>query len=250
MPKIKTYIYFIIIFAALGAACKSLRYQTSRIEYTQYELDALKMGSNSALDSMLKPYGDSVDKAMNVYLGTLSSTLVKASPNGTLGLFITDAYLTQAQLKFNRKVDVAIMNSGGIRLNSLEAGPVTRGKIFELMPFDNLMVLLELKGSLLKNLFDQHASKGGWPISGATYTIASQKAENILIDGKPLDLEKTYTIATSDYVANGGDENNLLVSIPQINIGYLQRDALIEYTTSFGLQQKNIPLPDSNRIKR
>ena len=103
--------------------------------------------------------------------------LEKKKQGNTLGFFITDAYLEMAKQKLDPKVDAAFMNSGGIRLPEMPAGAITQGKIFELMPFDNLMVLLKVKGSLLKQYLDTLAANEGVIESGITMQIDEMRNE-------------------------------------------------------------------------
>lgn len=181
---------------------------------------------------LLKPYHDSVERSMSEVLGTTAAALDKMQPSGSLGNFMADAVLAMAAKNFNTNVDFAIVNYGGIRSTQLAKGTVTRGKVFELMPFDNLMVLQKLSAQQVQQLFDYIAARGGWPIAGASFVIKDKKATNILVGGKPLEANKEYTLANSDYVANGGDNADFLKPIPQINSGYLIRDALIAYVRS------------------
>ncbi len=241
----KLLIPVVLLTIALFTACTSPRFVPATLQYASLEMDPKKTGESEALKIMLKPYGDSVDKTMNITLGSLQEEMTKSWPECSLGAFMTDAYLKIATEKFNQKVDFALMNYGGIRLGSLPAGPVTRGKIFELMPFDNVLVLLKMTGNQVQDLLNDISSKGGWPIAGGRYTIADKKAINILIGGKPLEPEKIYVLATSDYIANGGDESSVLKNIPQTTIGYLQREALIAYVKSYEAQNKSVPYVDS-----
>ncbi len=194
---------------------------------------------DTTLDNFLKPYRDKMKGEMDVVIGFSTKTLYKARPESVLGNFMTDAMLTMAKEKFNRNVDAAFLNYGGIR-NSLSQGDVTVGNVFELMPFDNLIVLQEVKGSALKEFADLTARSGGWPCSGISYQIKDKAAVNILINGEPLDINKIYTIANNDYVANGGDDAQMLKVIKQINMGYLYRDALIEYIKRLTKQGKPV----------
>lgn len=238
-----------IIIAALLAACSSTRWVPARIQYDLYEVQAAAQ-QDSALASLLAPYADSVNKTMNREIGYLATSLTKSWPSCSLGQFMTDAYLQEAQKAYGRRVDMAFMNTGGIRMNSMEPGPITVGKIYELMPFDNLMILLELKGSQLAQFLHHLAVRGGWPVSGGTYRIEGKQAVDIKIAGQPLQPEHTYTIAVSDYVANGGDDSNVLRDIPQINNGYLQRDAILAYVHSLTQAGKQLEAPPAANVLR
>jgi 2',3'-cyclic-nucleotide 2'-phosphodiesterase (5'-nucleotidase family) len=237
---------FLILLFVSVFSCGPRYFAPVQLSVYNYSLEGSKQGEQKEMLTMLKPYSDSVNKSMNLVLGTLEVQLTKSWPLCSLGNFMSDAYLEAGEKKFGRKVDVAAMNTGGIRLNTLEPGPISRGKIFELMPFDNLLVLLELSGTQMQAFLDHLASRGGWPLAGAVFTIENKKATHVLIGGKPIDPGAKYTLATSDYVANGGDDSNVLKGLTQINVGYLQRDAIIEYVK----EHKTIGLPEGNRLIR
>jgi hypothetical protein len=63
-----------------------------------------------------------------------------------------------------------------------------------------------------------------------------------------LDENATYTIANSDYVANGGSDCAMLKNIPKQDMGYLLRDAIIEYVSAFAQQGKPIEAKMENRV--
>jgi 2',3'-cyclic-nucleotide 2'-phosphodiesterase (5'-nucleotidase family) len=175
-------------------------------------------------------------------------TLDKKQPEGTLGNVLADAMLAMAKDNYKTNVDLAIMNAGGIRLPSIAAGNITRGKIYELSPFDNVLVLLKVKGEVLQQLVDVAALKGGWPCAGISYQMKNKKAVNIVIGGTPLNVDATYTIALVDYIANGGDNCDMLRNIPQQNNGYLFRDAVIQYFSKMQQQGKQINGSLENRV--
>ncbi|MES2849503.1 MAG: 5'-nucleotidase, partial [Bacteroidota bacterium] len=149
---------------------------------------------------------------------------------------------------FKTNVDASFINNGGIRLPSIAAGNITRGKIFELSPFDNMIVLLKVDGKTLHQFLDTVASKGGWPSAGCTYQLKYKRAVNINVDGKPIQDNSEYTIALTDYVANGGDNCDMLKTIPQQTNGYLFRDAVIEYFADMQKQGKKLTAKIENRV--
>ncbi len=216
-------------------------------EYINYRIEPT-VPRDSSMHAMLRPYRDSIESTMNEVVGRASATLEKKQPNGSLGFFMADAMLFGAREKLGLPVHVSFVNNGGIRIQQLPKGDVTRGKIFELMPFDNLVVVQELKGSELQQLLDHTASRGGWPLAGLTMEIKDKKAVNVLINGAPLDPARTYLVANSDYVANGGDDANVLRNIPQKNVGYLLRDAIFDYIRHLKLQGQDITAKEENRV--
>ena len=185
---------------------------------------------------------------MNDVGGFATQNMDKGQPECALGNFMVDAFFIMAREKYNVPVDVAFLNHGGIRLTQLPAGNVTRGKIIELMPFDNLLIIQKLKGDVLQQFLDLTAAKGGWPVAGMTMEIKDKKAVNVKIGGKPLDPNATYTTVNSDFLANGGDNADMLRNIPQITNGYLMRDALFDYIIRLKKEGKNISATTENRV--
>jgi len=234
--------------AILMAGCSSKIYQAESLAYKGYRIEGTAKKDPKLLQ-LLQPYRDSVNKSMNDIIGTVTNSLERAQPEGTLGNFTSDAMRAIAINKYKRPVDIAFVNHEGIRLTQLAAGPVTIGKVFELMPFDNLLILQELKGSVLQTLLDHISEMGGWPVSGATWRIHNKKAVDVVVNGKPLELNATYTVANSDYIANGGDDCSMLKPIPQINNGYLMRDALIVYIQELTAAGKTIGGTMEGRVK-
>ena len=244
MKKLVHLSFFIILLAQLS--CNSV-FQSQNVKYLDYRIQSRNQ-SDSALLTIMKPYADRVNKSMNEVVGFAETTLEKKQPESTLGNFMADALLIMASEKYSMNVDAAFVNYGGVRLTQLPSGPVTKGKIFELMPFDNLLVLQKIKGDSLQKFLDLTAERGGWPMAGLKMEIKDKKAMKVIIAGKPLDFSATYTIANSDFIANGGDNTDMLRSVPQISNGYLMRDALFDYIKKLKQQGKNISANEENRI--
>lgn len=241
MRKFSVYPLLIAIFFAVSC---NTSYKAENVQYSQYRIQQHDEGSRS-LVSIVKPYSDSVNKLMNVVIGYNEFPLEKKKEGNTLGFFMTDAYLQMAKQKMDPKVDVAFMNSGGVRLPDIPAGPITQGKIFELMPFDNLMVLLKIKGSLLKQYLDTLTADEGAIESGMSMQIVNKTVQQILIGGKPLDLNADYTIVHSDYVVMN---TNLLKNINRKTNGYLLREALLDYVKLINGQNKKVTVTNIERV--
>lgn len=236
----------LLFFPVLITACNKA-YLPSKANYLDYSITSA-LPKDSALLVLLKPYSDSVNSSMNNVISEVEKSLEKKQPEGSLGNFMADAMFFSAKEKFSVPVDAAFVNYGGIRITQLAQGAVTRGKIFELMPFDNIVVLQKLKGTELQQFLDLVAERGGWPSAGITMQIKDKKAINVHVGGKPLDPNATYTVANSDYVANGGDNADMLKVLPQQNIGYLFRDAIFDYIKSLQSKGKNISANIENRV--
>ena len=236
----------ILVSFLAGLSCNT-SYRSSSMKYESYKIsDSLQ--KDSSVIQFLQPYSINVDKTMNGVIGVADENLDKGLPESKLGNFMVDAMFVMAEEKYAVKVDAAFLNHGGIRLNQLAAGDVTVGKVFELMPFDNILIIQKLKGDVLLQFLDLVASMGGWPVSGITMQIKNKKAVNVMIGGLPIDLKKEYVTANSDFVANGGENADMLKPFPQIINGYLVRDALFDYIKRLKNQGKNISAKIEKRV--
>ncbi len=237
---------FLFLITSWLFSCQTF-YQPQTVKYKDYRLTQTSK-QDGALNTALKPYTDSVNKNMNDIIAVAEEELVKRQPEGSLGNIMADGMLAIAKEKFNQPIDASFINFGGIRLQAIPAGNITRGKLFELAPFDNVIVLQKIKGKVFQQFLNHISSRGGWPTAGMTWQIKNKEAINVLIGRKPLLETSTYTIALVDYVANGGDDCEMLKSISQINNGILFRDAIIAYFSSFTKQGKKIPATTEKRV--
>lgn len=242
--KMKKRIFLYILF--IGIACNSFA-QDILINYTDYKIEEKHLPVDSSFIKFLLPYADSMKAAMNKVIGFSVDGMYKKKPESSLGNFMADAMKIMAEKKFGKKVDAAFVNYGGIRYN-LPKGDITIGNIFEIMPFDNLVVLQQVSGATLRGFLNKIAADGGWPVSGMQMGIQDKHAVNILIGGQPINDSAVYTIANSDYIANGGDDCSMLKKIANVSIGYLFRDALIEYTQLLTAQGKPLDVELQKRI--
>jgi 2',3'-cyclic-nucleotide 2'-phosphodiesterase (5'-nucleotidase family) len=241
----------LLLFAGLlffFIACSPRYYQPQTVQYGSLPVGKEKLTPDSSVVRGLLPYAAEINKTMNNVIGDCAVQLEKNQEHNTLGYFMADAYRQQAAKVFGQQPDIAIMNYGGIRINSLGPGPITIGKVYELMPFDNVLVLLWLSGSQLQNLMDHLASRGGVPLSGGSYTVKNKKAEKLRIGNEPVDPAKKYLLATSDYMANGGDDCAMLISIAQMNKGYLQRDAIIDFVKELNAKGEKVTAAAEYRV--
>jgi 2',3'-cyclic-nucleotide 2'-phosphodiesterase (5'-nucleotidase family) len=222
---------------ALFAACqKPLYLQQSDSKY--YSIQKYS-AVDSNMTKMLQPYKTGIDTQMFVVIGRTDIPLTKAQPESTLGNFMADAQLTAAK-KVDNKVVASVINYGGIRLAYIAPGPITRGKIYEIMPFDNVVTIIEIPGEVLKSFCDHMAQSKGWPVSGLRYIIKDKKADSVTITGQPVNDNIIYKIAVPDYIAKGGDNCEFLMPLNKRNTGVFVREAMMEYVMH--LEQQNIAL--------
>jgi 2',3'-cyclic-nucleotide 2'-phosphodiesterase (5'-nucleotidase family) len=216
------------------------------VNYRNYAIEAGKI-ADTTVNQMLLPYKDSLQKQMKQVLGFSLQGMFKKQPESGLGNFIADGMKQMAEKKFEQKVDAAIVNYGGLR-HFVPKGEITLGTLADIMPFENQIVLQEINGKLLQELLNITAEKGGWPVSGIEMHIQQKKAVQIKVNHSPLDENKMYKIACTDYIANGGDGCRMLQGVTKQYAGYSFLDALKEYCLLQTGQYKPIDCRTENRV--
>lgn len=223
--KVRLQIIFFLTTALLS--CKS-SFQISKKESGQYKFtDTSFTEVDSSIYKEIVPYREKMQSAMNEVLAVSTGALERALPESKLGNFLSDACMRSVERK-NMSADFAVFNTGGLR-RALPSGNITRGDVFELMPFENELVILAMSGSDVKKLVNFIASKGGAPVSGLRLRIQDTLATDVFINGVALDTTKTYRVLTSDYLANGGDAFPFVTEKSWDAVNLKVRDALIDY---------------------
>ncbi len=211
--------------------------------------------NDNAVDSQIvktiQPYKQSLDGKMHEVIGTTPVAFTKKTPESTLGNFFAEAVFDR--VKHLPNIDTvntfAMFNNGGLR-TSVPQGDIMVGSMYELMPFENKLVVIKLNAERLTKLLNFMAEKDGAPVAGIRFIIADKKATNVTINGKPFDANTTYYVATSDYLAGGGDkffsadENNSMVKTD-----LLLRDILIDYCKNLSKQNKPVTANTDGRIQ-
>jgi len=157
----------------------------------------------------LAPIKAGMEQEMNVQLGYAPENLWVDAPECPMLNWASDALWEAAKKAYNGRVDIAIVNMGGMRC-TWQAGPITRGCVFELMPFDNRLVVLTLKGTDVLALCESFARYGGQGVAGMRVKIIDGRVADVQIGGKALNTNALYTVATSDYLAGGADHMDAL----------------------------------------
>lgn len=191
---------------------------------------------DSAIESIVRPYRDSIEKDMSTLVTVSASPLIKGKPESKLTNLVTDILLDYGssyvqKQNLNIQPDAAYTNYGGLR-SSLPQGEITVQRIFELMPFENEIVLVEISGSAFLDMAAKIAARGGEGIAGFRMGIRNDKLGSLTIKGKAIDPQAFYWVVTSDYIANGGDQMSMFLNPKQrINTGMKIRDELIRALT-------------------
>ncbi|MFT3738208.1 MAG: 5'-nucleotidase C-terminal domain-containing protein [Breznakibacter sp.] len=203
------------------------------------------------LEAFIRPYRDSIESQMNRVIGKAGQLMVAKKPESPLSNLVADVLLWAVNEKPRTssglpRVDLAITNIKGIR-SAINAGDIALRNIFEILPFENTVVVLGLTGEQVLKLFDFIASQNGDGISGASFTMVNGKAVNGTIGGKKVKAKKIYYIAVPDYVANGGDSYTILTQYrSRIDTELKMRDVMVEYIEGQTREGKEI-VPNVNR---
>ena len=157
----------------------------------------------------LEPIKADLEREMNVQIGYAPERLWVAAPECPMLNWSTDALWEAAKAVYPGQVDIAIVNMGGMRCE-WPAGAITRGHVFELMPFDNELVVLTLKGEDVLALCESFARYGGQGVAGMRVKTVDGKLADVQVAGKPVNPKALYTVATSDYLSGGTDHMDAL----------------------------------------
>jgi 2',3'-cyclic-nucleotide 2'-phosphodiesterase (5'-nucleotidase family) len=240
------FIAIAIISSCTGTKIKSVT--TGSIEFNS---------QNTSLDSsaykLVAPFKAEMDKIMNEVLVSSDSVLTKDLPESSLGNFVSDAVLKKTNDYYkpsdNLPAHICLLNNGGLRAQ-LPKGIITRGNAFELMPFENTIVILTLTGEKTKQLFQSLVDFNGAPFGGATIKARGKKITELRINGELFDINKNYKVVTSDYLAGGGDKYDFFKNpLKTDTINYKLRDAIIDYMIELNKKGITIKSKKDGRIK-
>lgn len=200
------------------------------------------------LEAQIAPYREEVTVKMSEVVGTAPVALSTGKYESLLGNFVVDLQLEQSAPLYNKPIDLSLTTNGGLRV-PLPQGEITTGHVFELMPFENELVVLTLKGETVQQLFTYAADRKNAPIGNATYTVQNGKATKIKINGKLFDPSQTYTLVTSNYLAGGGDDLKMLQdAIKYENVGLLLREAILQQIRQLTAAGKTVTAETGNRV--
>ena len=223
---------------------------------TQTVVDA-GIPDDPAVEKMLGPYSGKV-RALDVVVGRLDTTLKKdGAGGGSLGNFVTDGMRAQAQAKLGKPVTLAIMNAGGLRKNEISPGELRAADIFELLPFENALIVLEVNGAQLAKLL-QVVTRDA-PAGARIHFKWTDQNRAEFISGKlvdengheqEIDPQKTYTIVTIDYLVKLGGGSYALLQEAKTNtpLDITLRQSIIDYVKAETAAGRNIKAHVDNRF--
>nr|WP_315255999.1 5'-nucleotidase [uncultured Flavobacterium sp.] len=241
MVNLKNYSDFLklfVIFLTLSfiVSCSTKSLSVTKIEGKQIPITG-KENQNTEIENFITPYRERINNDLDKVLAYNPETLEKSKGKWqtNIGNFISDVTLSKGNTVFNKRenknIDICLLNHGGIR-SILPKGNITSRTAYEIMPFENTLFVISLKGEQIKEIADfLIADKKPHPLSGLTFSIdKNNQAKDILVQGKPLDNDKIYYVATNEYLINGGDNMAFFKKgIQKFDLEYKLRNVLIDY---------------------
>jgi 5'-nucleotidase/UDP-sugar diphosphatase len=199
---------------------------------------------DSGIASLVSEYASRLGEEMEKTVGFASIRLdgertSVRNRETNLGDLITDA------MRSISGTDIALTNAGSIRA-SIDAGEITTKEILTALPFGGQLVTMNLTGRQLAGVFKRTAglrsgSGGFLQLSGASLTIEKGEARDVRIAGEPLDEKRSYSVATNDFLASGGDGySSFKQATGYYNTGLKISDVVIDYIRARDMVGKKV----------
>jgi 2',3'-cyclic-nucleotide 2'-phosphodiesterase (5'-nucleotidase family) len=195
--------------------------------------------ADAAVEATIAPYSGKV-RELEKPIGKLEGDLKRGGMGGgSLGNFVADALRDRAQAKLGKPVLLAVINSSGLRKSSIPAGDVSTSDIFQLLPFENALVAVDLTGEQLRRFLDVTvARRNAQAGARIVYRNNPEKKQGEIVSVKlgslgqerDIDPQAVYTIVTIDYlIKRGGDYSVLQEGKNVRELGLTMRDAVLDY---------------------
>jgi 2',3'-cyclic-nucleotide 2'-phosphodiesterase (5'-nucleotidase family) len=231
---------FILVLIGFLFSCKTNDLKLRKVNAKIVNINE-NQETNKDVDALLKPYSEDVNQKMNTVLCKNPVVIEKKSINkyqNEIGNWMADVVFEATDKIFKQRnnldLDICLLNSGGVR-TILPAGDVTTRNAFEIMPFENEVVVLEMNGEavieMAKFIIKEQKPH---PMSGMKIfldkysNVVAVKVGNFVVENS-----KNYYVATNDYLANGNDNMTFFLKASnKFNTDYKIRNLLIDYFKS------------------
>ncbi|MDW8295930.1 MAG: 5'-nucleotidase [Raineya sp.] len=239
---------FIVGFAII--ACKPTFYQITQRNTTFTEVNA-SLKEDAQVLQTIEPYKKQLEAQMQRIIGYAEIEIANGRKiNETpLGNLVADMCQQRASREIGKNVDLGFVTFGGLR-TSIPAGAIKVSDIFELMPFENELVVLEIDGKTMRKLFEYLVVTRNIAISNSKVLIKGGQLKDVLVNNEPIEENRIYRVATSDYLASGGDNMTFLKEAKNIiftNVKY--RDMIIQAIEDTHKQGKKITSSVGGRVE-
>ncbi len=225
---------FILLFSACGVLCaQDIKISWQRVAMDEsYETDKLYR-----LDTIIAEHQEQMGDMMEVIIFA-EDEIEKGQPESALSNIATDFLLDAAEPFINNGYPtLSLTNFGGIRSN-FPKGAVRIYEIYSTFPFDNSVVVAQIKGRYIRQMIERFASREKFEaLGGVSIVVENKELMKCEIEGQPLDDDKTYNLVTIDFLLDGGDRFNIADDAESIiRTGIMMRDAAIQYLRKLSRQ--------------
>lgn len=217
-------------------SCKHEALKTAEISAERISIDQ-SLEANKEIEEFIRPFSEHINKTLDSVVAYNPQDLNKSDGelNTAIGNLMADIVMEQAAPVFKNRtgndIDMVLLNHGGIR-STVGKGPVTARTAYSLMPFENEIVVVEITGSKIQEMLTYlENNRTAHPVSGIKIAMnRNYKITHASIGGKEIDPGKTYFVATSDYLQQGGDNMNFFKDpVNFYRVDYKIRNAIIDY---------------------
>lgn len=234
--------FYILAFAAGLVSCAHKPQVVSSMQAEFLPVDStLDAIQDSSYLAALEPLKASLEEQLMIPLGYAPEALTSGRPESTLLNWACDALKAKAdeaqeELGLTHSVDFAVVNAGGLRCE-WAAGDITFRHVFELMPFDNELVILTLPGTEVMLLAENRRAQYGQGVSRELRVTPT----DVTLNGLPINPEQDYFVATSDYLSGGADGLHALTHFTErVLTGKKIRDLYIDYVREVRIVEASI----------
>lgn len=246
MKSTNRFLLILSLFAATTACNPKLTPKKTETEVVEVDKETK---ADPEIQRIITPYKDKLDAEMNVIIGQADTTLTKQKVESTLGNFVADLIQEKASEAWGKPVDISALTTGGLRA-PINKGDITVRQVYELMPFENFIWILELNSEQCRQLFEYLAENKNMAISNSVAVVEGQQLKKFYIDGYAFDPNRTYTLAISDYLANGGDDLTFLKDATRLRkLDLKYRDAIMDYIRELDKEGQTVDADIQGRVK-
>jgi len=218
-------------------SCKQDKMHLTKIEGKQISISDSLVVDNE-IESIIKPYRVHINKDLDSVISYAVATYSKRDGefNTAIGNLFADAIHDQANFVFKKRtgknIDMVLVNHGGIRA-IISEGDITTRTAYEIMPFENSLVVAEMTGKTITDSLIYYLSKAkrAHPISGLKLKLDKDFDVNeATINGEQIEANRVYNVVTNDYLYNGGDRMTFFQTNDSLHVlNYKVRSALLDY---------------------
>ena len=203
---------------------------------------------DSATTAILNNYKPQMDALMNVVIGE-SEEEIAAPKNwqSPICFFTTNALLEIANT-LHLQADFSLYNIGGIRAG-MPKGDIRLYDIYAVFPFDNDIVVITIQGKYIRELMEMFAKKNPQLMANVAIVFSQNRLKSMRINDEELNDEKMYRVVTNNFVAEGGDNMEVLLNaVSAEQTGIIIRDAITDYIKTLTDEGKTIRAKESSNI--